>query len=121
MNIEDIYNYCLTFPTSEDCMPFDDVTLVFKVMGKVFALIPTDAVRLSVALKCDPDYAIELRDRYPNNVEGAFHMNKKYWNTVYVDGEMTPDVVCQLIRHSVDEVIRKLPKYKQQEYASMQH
>lgn len=115
MNVEELYGYCLSIKGAEATTPFDDVTLVMKVCGKMFALIPLDAERLSVSLKCDPVKALQLREKY-RCVEGAYHMNKLYWNTVYITGEMPVDELKQWILHSVDEVIKKLPKTKQKEY-----
>ncbi|HHT29932.1 MULTISPECIES: MmcQ/YjbR family DNA-binding protein [Petrimonas] len=115
MNIEELYNYCLSIPGAEATTPFDDVTLVMKVCDKMFALIPLDAERLCIALKCDPDKAAQLREEY-NCVEPAFHMNKTYWNTIYLTGEMADEEVKRWVRHSVDEVIKKLPKKRQKEY-----
>lgn len=115
MNIEDIFYYCLSIKGAEATTPFDEVTVVMKVMGKMFALIPTDSERLCISLKCDPDEAILLREKY-SCVEPAFHMNKTYWNTIYITNEMPAEEVKKWIRHSVDEVIKKLPKKQQKEY-----
>lgn len=115
MNIEELYNYCLSIPGAEATTPFDDVTLVMKVCNKMFALIPLNADRLSVALKCEPEKAVRLREEY-RCVEPAFHMNKTYWNTIYITGEMPDEELKIWIRHSVEEVIKKLPKIKQKEY-----
>ena len=73
---------------------------------------------LKICVKCDPDKAIELRDEYPGCVEAAWHFNKKYWNTIYLNREMKDDVVRFWIRHSVEEVIKKLPKKTQTEYCN---
>lgn len=115
MNVEELYDYCMSIPGAESTTPFDDVTLVMKVCGKMFALIPLDAERLSVSVKCEPEKAERLRERYAC-VEPAFHMNKTYWNTIYITGEMLDDELKKWIRHSVDEVIKKLPPKKQKEY-----
>lgn len=115
MNIEQLYDYCLSIPGAEATTPFDDVTLVMKVCGKMFALIPLDAERLSISLKCDSETAIELRERYAS-VVGAYHFNKKYWNTVFVNGDLPDEELKKWIRHSVDEVLKKLTKKQQNEY-----
>ena len=115
MNVEELYNYCLTIKGAEATTPFDNVTLVMKICGKMFALIPLDAERLCISLKCNPKKALALREKY-NFVEGAYHMNKTYWNTIYITGEMPVDELTQLIHHSVEEVIGKLPKKIQNEY-----
>jgi predicted DNA-binding protein (MmcQ/YjbR family) len=115
MNVEELHEYCLSIKGATDCFPFDDVSLVMKVMGKMFALIPLDSPVLQITLKCDPEQALELRERYAC-VESAYHFNKKYWNTIYPNREMTDREVEKWIRHSVDEVIKKLPKQSQAEY-----
>lgn len=115
MDIEKLFDYCLSVKGAEATTPFDEVTIVMKVMGKMFALIPTDEVRCSVSLKCDPEMAIHLREEYAC-VESAYHMNKTYWNRIWLDGEMPDSELKRWIDHSVEEVIRKLSKKKQQEY-----
>lgn len=115
MNVEELYEYCLTIKDAEATMPFDDVTMVMKVRGKMFALIPLDAERLCISLKCDPEAALRLREKY-NCVEGAYHMNKTYWNCIYMTGEMPDNEIKEWIHHSVDEVIKKLSKKQQADY-----
>lgn len=115
MNVEDLYNYCLSIPGAEATTPFDDVTLVMKVCGKIFALIPLDEDSLSVSIKCNPEIAVSLREKY-SCVTAAWHMNKTYWNTIHITGEMSDNELKKWIQHSVDEVIKKLPKIKQKEY-----
>ncbi|MDR1459876.1 MAG: MmcQ/YjbR family DNA-binding protein [Bacteroidales bacterium] len=115
MNVEELYEICISVKGAEETLPFDDVSLVFKVMGKMFALLPLDAGRLQVSLKCDPDVAVELREQYAC-VEAAYHFNKKYWNTIYVDGTMSKKEIARWVDHSVSEVIKKLPKKQQLEY-----
>jgi len=115
MDIENLREYCLNVPGSEECLPFDDVSLVYKVMGKMFALLPLDAEELCISLKCDPDYAIDLREKY-TGVTGAYHFNKKYWNTVFLNKDINDELVFRLIHHSVDEVIKKLTKKEQERY-----
>lgn len=115
LNIEELFDYCLSIKGAEATTPFDEVTVVMKVMGKMFALIPTDVERFSISLKCNPEEAVRLRERY-KCVEGAHHMNKTYWNTIYLDGEMMDSELKGWIHHSVDEVIKRLPKRLQQQY-----
>jgi predicted DNA-binding protein (MmcQ/YjbR family) len=98
--------------------PFDDVSLVLKVEGKMFALIPLERPELQITLKCDPEKAIELREHYPC-VEPAYHFNKKYWITIYPNCEMHDEGVKKWIRHSIEEVIKKLPKSKREEYKNL--
>ncbi|WP_294082661.1 MmcQ/YjbR family DNA-binding protein [Proteiniphilum sp. UBA5384] len=115
MNIEELFDYCLSIPGAEATTPFDEWTIVMKVEGKMFALIPTDAERSSVTLKCDPVKAISLREKY-TCVEGAYHMNKTYWNTIYLDGDVPGNELKEWIHHSVEEVIKKLPRKQQLQY-----
>ena len=86
MNVETIREYCLSKKGATESFPFDDVSLVIKVMNKMFALIDLEGAN-SIALKCDPERAIELRDYY-TSIEGASHFNKKYWNSVRFDSEI---------------------------------
>lgn len=118
MNIEELRKFCLSVKASEECLPFDDYTLVMKVMKKMFAMIPLDSDELSITLKCDPEIALDLRDKY-EAVEPGYHMNKKYWNTVYLNRDMKDSEVKKYILHSVDEVIRKLPKKLRDEYSEI--
>ncbi|MDY9917397.1 DNA-binding protein [Proteiniphilum saccharofermentans] len=115
MNIEELFDYCQSIQGAEATTPFDEWTIVMKVMGKMFALIPTDGDRFCISLKCDPAKAITLREKYVC-VEGAYHMNKTYWNTIYLDRDMPDDELREWINHSVEEVIKKLPKKQQQQY-----
>ena len=117
MNVEELREYCLSIKGADECFPFDDVSLVFKVFNKMFALLPLDNPELCISLKCDPEKAIELREKY-SCVEPAYHFNKKHWNTIYLNREMKDDKVKFWIRHSVDEVIKKLPQKVQKEYNS---
>ncbi len=108
MNIETIREYCLSKKGVTECFPFDEVTLVFKVMGKMFLLTNLDG-ELSINVKCDPEKAIELRELYPSVTPG-YHMNKKYWNTVMIDGSLSEKLVCSFIDHSYQLVFDSLPK-----------
>lgn len=119
MNVEDLRTFCLSVPGSEECLPFDDMTLVYKVMGKMYALIPLDTENCSISVKCDPEKAIELREQF-HAVEEAWHFNKKYWNTLFPNKDMEDTEIKHWILHSVDEVIRKLPKNKQEAYRNIQ-
>ncbi len=109
MNCEEAYAYLTTLPHAEATFPFDDVSLVMKVGGKMFALLPLDAPD-GITLKCDPEKAIELRERYAS-VKPAWHFNKKHWNTVFFEPPvLTDDQIRQLIDHSYRLVVAKLPK-----------
>ena len=112
MNVESVRDYCLSLPLATEDFPFDETTLAFRVLGKIFAMIDLDNTEWFV-LKCDPDYAVELRDKYPE-IKGAWHMNKKHWNQVSLSGELQDGLVQKLIRHSYAEVVKKMPnKLKQ--------
>ena len=110
IHLESIRNYCLQKQgkiTEE--FPFDEETLVFKIFGKMFLLTNVNELPLSMNLKCDPERAVELRERYPA-IQPGYHMNKKWWNTVDADGSIPEKLVYELIDHSYDEVVKKLPK-----------
>ncbi|HHW81810.1 MAG TPA: MmcQ/YjbR family DNA-binding protein [Bacteroidales bacterium] len=115
MNVEELYDYFVSIPGVEPTFPFDEVTLVMKLMGKMIALIPLDAEVKTVSLKCDPDKAVELRQRY-SSVQAAFHMHKRYWNSIELLGDMPDEEIMQWINHSIDEVVKKMPKKIQREY-----
>lgn len=110
MNIETLRDYCLTKPGAEETLPFGPDTLVYKVNGKVFLLVGLDAEDLRFNVKCDPDKAIELRDEYSCVLPG-FHMNKKHWNTIVVDGSVSNALLKEWIDHSYSLVAPK-PKKK---------
>ena len=116
MNIEEIRDYCLSLKGAEECFPFDETTLVMKVRGKIFAFIPLEYTDVQINLKCDPDLAIELREKYAA-VQPGYHMNKKYWNTVFISSEITGKQLKDWIKHSYDEVIKGLPKSQRENYS----
>jgi len=108
MDIEFVREYCLTKVGSSESMPFGDETLVMKVMDKVYALISLEG-DLRINLKCDPERAIELREEYPS-IQPGYHMNKKHWNTITIEGELSDQELRHWIKHSYDLVVAKLPK-----------
>jgi len=113
LNIEELRDYCLEKPAVTEGFPFGEETLVFKVAGKLFLLIGLEeANRFNV--KCDPELAQELRERHPE-VQPGYHMNKKMWNTVYMDGTLTRKQLLDMIDHSYNEVVKGLPKKMQAE------
>ena len=109
MDIEAFREYCLAKPGVEETLPFGPDTLVFKVMGKMFALTGLDDDEFTVNLKCDPARAQELREHYAE-VRPGYHMNKKHWNTVHFEGDLDKDFLRELIDHSYDLVVKGLPK-----------
>lgn len=111
MNAESFRAYCLSKPAATEGTPFGPENIVFKVQGKMFALLALDEVPTRVNLKCDPDLALELRDRY-EQVEPGYHMNKRHWNTVVLDGVISEREVRKMIDHSYELVVQSLPKAK---------
>ena len=111
MNAETFRAYCLKKVAATEGTPFGPDNIVFKVGGKMFALLALDEVPTRVNLKCDPDLALELRDRY-EQVEPGYHMNKKHWNTVVLDGVIPDGELRKMIDHSYDLVVASLPKGK---------
>lgn len=114
MNIEEFRDYCLDKKAVTENFPFDETTLVFKVMNKMFALTDVED-DFSINLKCDPEKAIRLREEYPDQVMPGYHMNKKHWNTVIVDGSIPDKLLYQWVDESYDLIVKSLPKAKRQE------
>ena len=107
MDIESVREDCLTKRAASEEFPFDDTTLVFKVAGKMFACMPLERPDILI-LKCDADYALDLREQY-SAIEPAWHFNKKYWNQHRIS-ELDDGLLISLIDHSYDEVLKKLPR-----------
>jgi len=113
MNIEEFRNFCIQKYGVTEEFPFDEHTLVFKVMGKIFALVDVDLFE-SVNLKCDPEEAIKLREKY-ESVTAGYHMNKKHWNTIEFNGSLSDNEIFHWVNHSYDLVVSKLPKMLKEE------
>jgi predicted DNA-binding protein (MmcQ/YjbR family) len=112
MDIDSIREYCLSRKGAiKEDMPFGDDVLVFRVDSKIFMLMRLAERPLAINLKCDPEQAIELRERYTSVIPG-YHMNKKYWNTVILDGKVPNKEVLAMIDHSYEEVLKGAPKKK---------
>ncbi|MHA7111430.1 MmcQ/YjbR family DNA-binding protein [Sunxiuqinia elliptica] len=111
MNIEELRAYCIAKPGVTEDFPFDETTLVFKVMDKMFALTDLEGP-LSMNLKCDPELALELRERHACVLPG-YHMHKKHWNTITIDGSVSDQQLKEWIDHSYQLVVNKLPKKQQ--------
>ena len=109
MTPADVVEYCMEKKGVEETTPFGPEALVYKVMGKMFALIDPDEYPSFVNLKCDPDRALELRDEY-EAIRPGYHMSKKHWNSVYLDGDITDGFVRELIDHSYVLVVQGLRK-----------
>lgn len=117
MNIEEIRDYCLAKPGVTEGLPFGEDTLVFKVGEKLF-LLTSISTGTQFNVKCDPELAVELRERHPE-VRPGYHMNKKHWNTVHTDGSLSRKQLCEMIDHSYDLVLNSLPKKVREEIASL--
>ncbi len=110
MNLDDLRNHCLRKKAVTEELPFGPDTLVFKVAGKMFALTGLDEADLRVNLKCDPERSVQLRERH-EEIKPGWHMNKKHWNTVYIeDGTLSDELVYELIDHSYELVKGSLTK-----------
>ena len=113
MNIEDYRNYCLNKKEVTEHFPFDDDALVFKVLGKMFALASLkkwESDEGFINLKCSPEYAQELRAEY-DSIKPGYHMHKQQWNSVYIHtGELSPKLITELIDHSYDMVVKGMTK-----------
>ena len=107
--METLQAYCLSKAGVTEEFPFGEETLVYKVVGKIFALSSLDSSPLSINLKCDPERALQLREEY-DCVRPGFHMNKKHWNTVVVDGSVKDTLIRDWIDHSYELVVASLPK-----------
>lgn len=109
MNIEEYRDYCMAKPGVTEHFPFDEKTLVFKVMNKMFALADVDEF-ISMNVKCDPEVAVELRERYDGTVLPGYHMNKQHWNTIVIDGALSDVDLKKWIDHSYELIVASLPK-----------
>lgn len=120
MNIEQVREVCINIKGASEGFPFGDDILVYKVMNKMFAYMGLDSKdgEFWLNLKCDPEKAVELRERY-SGVRPGYHSNKKYWNTIVINSDVPDKLIIELIKHSVDEIIKKLPKTKQSEYHNL--
>ena len=113
MNIETLREYCLAKKEVEEGFPFGETVLVFKVKGKMFLLVSLDRPTLQFNVKCDPEKAIEWREQFAA-VQPGYHMNKKMWNTVIVDGSIPGRTLREMIDDSYYAVVRSLPKKAQE-------
>ena len=113
MKLESFQKYCISKPGVTEEMPFDNETLVYKVIGKMFALANTIG-DLSITLKCDPDKAIELRASYPS-VQPGYHMSKQHWNTIYIDGSIDDKDIYEWIDHSYKLIVEKLSRKEKEQ------
>ena len=114
MRVDTIREYCLAKPGVTEGFPFTEATLVFKVMGKMFLLAGIDNIPLSINIKSDPEKAMELREKY-EEVQPGYHMNKKMWNTVILNGRIPSKEVLAWIDESYALVVQSLPKTVREE------
>lgn len=115
MTFESARDYCLSLPEVEETQPFGPELFVYKVEGKMFALLSPDDEPTRMNLKCDPERALELRDRYESILPG-YHMSKKHWNTLILDSSLSTSLVRELVDHSFDLVVSGLPVKVRQNY-----
>ncbi len=118
MNIEEFRQYCLGKKGVTEEFPFDGHTLVFKVMGKMFALSGLERLPPQVNLKCDPERAIELREEFDDDIIAGYHMSKVHWNTLMLQN-LPPKLILELTDHSYDLVVSKMTKKLKAELATL--
>jgi len=117
VNIEDLRIYCLNKQAVTESFPFDETSLVFKVKNKMFAILSLDG-DLAISLKCNPERAIELREKYPAIIPG-YHLNRKLWNTIYIDDSISGKLITELIDHSYALIVASLPNKLKQELENL--
>lgn len=103
MDIETLHQYAISLGQIEDCQPFGPDNIVYKTKNKMFLLVALNANPISINVKCNPELAIELREKY-NSILSGYHMNKKHWNTITIDTTLTQKQLKQFIKHSFDLV-----------------
>jgi predicted DNA-binding protein (MmcQ/YjbR family) len=119
MNVEEYREYCIVKKGVTESFPFDEQTLVFKVMGKMFALCGLERIPTQINLKCDPDRSVELRAEYDGLIIPGWHMSKLHWNTVNIEEQLPHTLILELIDHSYDLVVNSLTKKLQVELAAL--
>lgn len=118
MHIEAFRAHCIARPGVEETFPFDESTLVYKVMGKMFAICDVDHFTGFTA-KCDPEWAIELREQYPEGILPGYHTSKTHWNTIIAESNVPDDLQRKLIDHSYELVVAGLTKKLQAELSKL--
>jgi len=118
MNIEELRNHCLTIKNVEECTPFGDDVMVYKIMDKMVAFFPLNPKENEhfIVVKCAPERTVELREKYEGVTKGYYAGNNLRWNSVYIQRDVPDKLIKELIEHSVEEVVKGLPKKKQAEY-----
>jgi predicted DNA-binding protein (MmcQ/YjbR family) len=115
MDIESFRQYCMAKKAVEESFPFDEHTLVFKVMGKIFAILPLDELEAKANLKALPEWSVELREKY-HQVRPGWHMNKKHWNTVLLEEGLDDDLIVKMIDHSYERVVAGFARKMKEEF-----
>jgi len=118
MNLESFREYCLAKAGVEETFPFGEDTLVFKVMGKMFALTGLNSTVFTINLKCDPERSIELREQH-DEIKPGYHMNKVHWNTIDCESALEERLIWELVDHCYELVVKSLPKKLQAELANL--
>ncbi|WP_422350047.1 MmcQ/YjbR family DNA-binding protein [Flagellimonas sp.] len=118
MNVEQFRELCIRKKGVTEEFPFDEQTLVFKVMGKMFALIALERLPPQCNLKCNPERAVELREEYDGDIIPGYHMSKKHWNTLLLE-QLPPNLIGELVDHSYDLVVSGLTKKLKDELSSL--
>jgi len=116
MNVEEVREYCIAKKAVTESFPFDETTLVFKVMNKIFCLLGLDDFR--VALKNDPEKNVDLRAHFPAIIPG-YHLNKQHWNTIELNGMVPTKLLRELIDESYEIILKSLPRKVQEEYKNL--
>jgi len=118
MNIEELRHFCLAIKNVEECTPFGEDVMVYKIMNKMFAFFPLNPKNNEhfIVMKCAPEKTVELREKYEGITKGYYAGNNLKWNSVYLQKDVPDMLIVELIEHSVEEVIKSLSKKKQKEY-----
>lgn len=118
MNIETLREYCISKKAVTEDFPFGESTLVFRVKNKIFLLVSLDANPLQFNAKCEPEKAVELREQY-DAIQPGYHMNKKHWNTVVINGSIPSALIKEMIDDSYNLIVQSLPKKSREELVKM--
>jgi predicted DNA-binding protein (MmcQ/YjbR family) len=116
MTADELRDHCLSFRGTEEAFPFGPETSVFKVAGKIFALSRLAETRLRISLKCEPGLAEQLRETHPAVIPG-YHLNKRHWNTVIIDGSLPDSMIADMVEDSYDLVVSRLPEVRRRALA----
>lgn len=119
MNLESFRLYCLSKQGATEDMPFDETTLVFRIASRIFTITDVERIPFRANLKCDPERAIDLRERF-DCITPGYHMNKKHWNSIEPEGNLEDDFFKELIDHSYDLIYNKLKKVDKQKILNLE-